>query len=78
MTPKTIKAVSRTVYQSKLPDDVARCDGVSSVEEGVIHWREGCEDCLRRTANRPKHVVIIAPEPTIVFECVYRLEPCSK
>ena len=32
---------------SNLLNDVARCAGVGSDVEG---WREGCEDCMRRTS----------------------------
>jgi hypothetical protein len=31
-----------------LPNDIARCPGVGSDEEG---WREGCEDCARRISG---------------------------
>jgi hypothetical protein len=30
-------------------NDIARCEGVGYEEDGVISWREGCEDCVRRT-----------------------------
>lgn len=32
-----------------LPFDVARCQGVEFIEDGEPFWREGCDDCLRRT-----------------------------
>ena len=32
-----------------LPNDVARCAGVGSDEEG---WREGCDDVARRILTR--------------------------
>lgn len=35
---------------STLSNDIARCPGVGDDTEG---WREGCDDCLRRTAPRP-------------------------
>ena len=57
-----------------LPNDIARCGGVGSDEEG---WREGCETCLRRTAPRPEIVVTIAPPPIIAFECEHLIEPDS-
>lgn len=56
----------------KLPYDIARCPGVGY--EG--QWREGCEDCLRRTAPgnpRSPQAYIQAP-PVIAFECEFRIE----
>jgi hypothetical protein len=58
-----------------LTDDIARCDGVGSVEDGVQYWREGCETCLRRTAPRPVRVTMMMPPPIITFECEYLIEP---
>ena len=59
-----------------LPNDVARCPGESFTEDGEMYWREGCEDCLRRTAPATgDHVSYIAPPPIIAFECEYRIEP---
>jgi len=59
-----------------LPNGTARCPGVGSTEDGEMYWREGCEDCLRRTAppigGPPR---IMAPPPIIAFECEYRIEP---
>jgi len=57
----------------QLPADVARCPGDGSFEDGEQHWREGCDDCLRRTA--PGGHNSIDPPPIIVFECEYRLGP---
>ena len=59
----------------KLHDDISRCDGVGFEEDGVWGWREGCEDCLRRTAPRPERVSLIQPPPIITFECEHRIEP---
>jgi hypothetical protein len=59
-----------------LPDDVARCSGVGSQDDDGWDWREGCEDCLRRTV--PSHSMWptnIAPPSIIVFECPYRIAP---
>ena len=53
-----------------LPHDFDRCPGDGSDDEG---WREGCEDCLRRTA--PGGDQHIKPPPIIAFECEYRIEP---
>lgn len=56
-----------------LPADIARCDGVGSASEG---WRDGCANCLRRTAPRPwPFCVGMQPPKVIVFECEYRIDP---
>ena len=60
---------------STLPNDVARCVGVGSDEEG---WREGCEMCLRRTSPLPPdsyRSVWIEPPPIITFFCESLIEP---
>ena len=57
--------------RTTLPNDYARCNGVKIDGE----WREGCEDCLRRTAPRPEIYSIIQPPPIIAFECENRIEP---
>ena len=57
---------------NQLPNDVARCDGYGSDEEG---WREGCDTCLRRTAPRGERISMIKPPPIIAFECEYLIEP---
>ena len=55
-----------------LPYDVSRCHGVGSEDEG---WREGCEDCLRRTSpGHPERQSYMVPPAIIAFECEYRLE----
>ena len=52
--------------------DIARCNGVNIEGE----WREGCEDCRRRTEpGNPQRQVYIVPPAVIVFECEYRIEP---
>ena len=56
-----------------LPADVARCPGDGSFEDGEQHWREGCDDCLRRTA--PGGGQWMKPPPIIVFECEHRIGP---
>jgi hypothetical protein len=55
----------------RLPADVARCSGYLTADG----WREGCEDCLRRTSPpvNPDRVVMMAPPPVIVRECEYRM-----
>lgn len=55
-----------------LPNDIARCAGVGSDEEG---WREGCEDCMRRTEPGGYYTPGIEPPLIIAFECEYRIEP---
>ena len=55
-----------------LPYDYARCAG--SKHEGI--WREGCEDCLRRTSpGDPERQVWMGAPEIIVFWCEYRIEP---
>ena len=59
-----------------LPNDVARCAGVGDDEEG---WREGCEDCLRRTdPGVGEWVLHMEPPPIIAFWCEYLIEPEDK
>ena len=54
-----------------IPYDTARCAGAQYDGE----WREGCEDCLRRTSPAgPMSPWIDAPL-LVVFECEYRIEP---
>ena len=55
-----------------LSADTERCQGVGSDLEG---WREGCEDCLRRTSPPPdpERVWRMSPPQIIVFECESRL-----
>lgn len=53
-----------------LPNDVARCDGVSYTEKGgKSYWRDGCERCLRRLAPRPAEITLVMPPDIITFEC---------
>lgn len=56
-----------------LPADVARCPGYQADGD----WREGCEDCLRRTAPPIDHprVAHMLPPPVVAFECEFRIEP---
>jgi hypothetical protein len=56
-----------------LPNDVDRCAGDGYQEDDRWDWREGCEDCLRRTS--PGGDVHMEPPPIIVFECEYRIAP---
>ena len=58
-----------------LAQDITRCDGAGSVEDGVQYWREGCETCLRRTAPRSGIVSMMSPPAIIAFECEYLIEP---
>jgi hypothetical protein len=54
-----------------LPNDVGRCNGVQYDGQ----WREGCDDCLRRTAPRTERVWMIEPPVIVVFECESRIAP---
>lgn len=55
-----------------LPNDIARCPGVKA--EGI--WREGCEDCLRRTSPSTGFwTTYMNPPPIIAFFCEYRIDP---
>lgn len=55
-----------------LPYDTARCPGWQA--EGI--WREGCDDCLRRTSpGDPVRQAFIEPPLLVVFECEYRIDP---
>ena len=58
-----------------LPADVARCPGDQA--EGV--WREGCDDCLRRTSPPadPERVLWMTPPTIVVFECEARIAPAN-
>ena len=58
--------------RAKLADDVGRCNGVGSDDEG---WREGCETCLRRTAPRPEPFWKITPPAIVAFECEFLISP---
>lgn len=55
-----------------LPADVARCKGVQADGE----WRDGCEDCRRRTdaPHTQRQAWTDAPK-LVVFECELRIEP---
>lgn len=54
----------------KLLADVARCPGYEADGE----WREGCEDCQRRTdrSHFPQQAWM-EPPPIIAFECEFRI-----
>jgi hypothetical protein len=54
--------------------EVLGCPGDGYSEDGRWHWREGCEDCTRRTRPDPADGVI-EPPPIIAFECELRIEP---
>lgn len=56
-----------------LPGDVARCPGYQADGE----WRDGCEDCMRRTAPPadPDRVWWMAPPVLVVIECEARIAP---
>ena len=48
----------------------AHCRGVGDDVDG---WREGCDDCKRRTQQHDGEVTNMEPPAIIVFECEYRL-----
>jgi len=52
---------------------LARCPGEGHWEGPEFHWREGCDDCCRRTAAEGP--VTVRPPRIITFECHYRIEP---
>jgi hypothetical protein len=57
----------------RLPADVARCAGY---EGAPGDWREGCDDCLRRTDRSTFPLQAwMAPPPIVVFECEARIAP---
>jgi hypothetical protein len=67
----TIRRAIRTPMP--IPANIARCPGEGSWEDGEWDWREGCEDCLRRTS--PGGRVTIKPPAIIAFECEHRIRP---
>jgi hypothetical protein len=61
---------------ARLPFDIARCKGAGSEEDGEWYWREGCADCLRRTApGHPEWQVYMSPPQIVAFECESYIEP---
>jgi len=56
-----------------LPANVDRCPGEGSWVDGEFHWREGCDDCQRRTS--PGGRVTVEPPKIITFECHLRIGP---
>lgn len=52
---------------------LARCPGVGFEDDEGTDWREGCEDCLRRTASPGPRTM--APPGIIAFECEHRIGP---
>lgn len=53
-----------------LPHDIARCAG----KQINGHWREGCEDCQRRTSpGNPYRQIHMTPPEIVVFECARRI-----
>jgi hypothetical protein len=58
-----------------LLNDVARCAGVSDIDDGVMHYREGCEHCKRRTdVVDGVEYSQMAPPPIIAFLCEFLIE----
>jgi hypothetical protein len=54
--------------------EVLGCPGDGYREDGRWDWREGCDDCTRRTRPDPADGVI-EPPLIIAFECELRIEP---
>ena len=56
-----------------LPANVERCSGVEDDSGG---WRDGCEDCMRRTDRSAFPLTAwMAPPLIVVFECEARIAP---
>lgn len=64
-----------------LPADTARCKGAGYEEPlgnglAAWEWREGCEDCLRRTSpGASERQPWIEAPAIIVIACEWRIEP---
>jgi hypothetical protein len=60
----------------QLPYHVPRCKGVRYIEDDETYWREGCEQCLRRTSppNPNPEQQWVEPPTIITFFCEYLLE----
>ena len=54
-----------------LPHDIARCPGVQHDGE----WREGCDDCMRRTSPGGERQAWMEPPAVIAFWCEFHIEP---
>ena len=61
----------KQIGSANAKNDIARCAGVGSDEEG---WREGCEDCARRLAESTSDVSAwMMPPAIIAFWCEFRI-----
>ena len=59
-----------------LPANVERCSGVEDDSGG---WRDGCEDCMRRTDRSAFPLTAwMVPPLIVVFECEARIAPGEK
>ena len=68
-------AEARIEFRAWLPNDVARCAGVGDDKDG---WREGCDDCMRRTAESTGDMPAwMMPPAIITFWCEFRIEPSN-
>lgn len=68
-----VRPVGRLKPKRALAADVARC---SAVEDDKGGWREGCEDCMRRTDRSYfPQAAWMAPPALVVFECEARIAP---
>ncbi|MFY7914556.1 MAG: hypothetical protein ACOVPA_07785 [Rubrivivax sp.] len=50
---------------------------MSDTDDAGTHWRDGCEDCLRRTSPpaNPHWQPWISPPAILVFFCPHYIEP---
>lgn len=72
----TLDRAARAALAANPPADdiIAHCPGDGYHEDGQWDWREGCEDCLRRTNPDPE-AGEIKPPPIIAFWCELRIAP---
>jgi hypothetical protein len=62
-----------------LPANADRCAGMWVVDSLGGEWREGCEDCLRRTTPPPESGATWMEPPLIVaFWCEGLIQPEGK
>jgi len=65
---------NRPAYVRSHGWEVLGCPGEGYLEDGQWDWREGCEDCLRRT-NPDPGAGTVEPPLIVVFECELRIAP---
>lgn len=59
-------------FWKQMQSEIAPCPGDSYIEDDELYWREGCEDCLRRT-NPDRTLPPVQLPLIIVFECECRI-----